>query len=67
MQWKQIYAKICHSISIVKFRSVFLKKIGVECGDHKWGGPGPSFCACPGPTYVPPWSMWQPNFDYEIL
>jgi hypothetical protein len=25
---------------------------GVECGHHKWGGPGPSFCACPGPTYV---------------
>ncbi len=20
--------------------------------DHKWGGPGPSSCACPGSTYV---------------
>ncbi len=52
MQWKQIYAKICHSISIVKFRSVLKKKIGVECGDHKWCGPGPSSCECPGPTHV---------------
>lgn len=32
MQWKQIYAKICHSISIVKFCFVFF---GVECGHHK--------------------------------
>jgi hypothetical protein len=49
---KQIYAKIYYSISIVKFRSVFLFVFGVECGDHKWGGPRPSSCACPGPTYV---------------
>ncbi len=56
-------AEICHSISIIKFSLFFF---GVECGHHKTTS-GVDVVLVLVHALCSPWSMWQPNFDYEVL